>query len=107
LPKTVGICGDAVDWVGGVDFHTDGALIGLGAHRLDALRDEGGEIDGSQREADLSARYPRHVEHVADESSFRLRVPLDRLQRAGGRCLIELARAQEIHPAQDRVQGSA
>jgi hypothetical protein len=78
-----------------------------GPHRLEGGGGDRGGIAGLEREAQRAALDARQVDQVLDELALGERVPEDRVEGFAGGLLVDAFVAQDVGPADDRVQRRA
>ena len=85
-------------------LETNPSRIGCRAHGLDALLNDGLQIDGSHVQSDFSGNDSRDIQHVLDDFGQRCGVSLDDFHRAPLLIHRDQARTQHPRVSQDRVQ---
>src|SRR5262249_44050838 len=89
------------------DLEPDLPRVGRRSHHLDRRLDHRGEVDGADLEPELAGHDARDVEEIVDELRLRLRVALDRLERAPRLLLVESPATQHARPREDRRERGA
>ena len=81
--------------------------VSAGLDGFDRGAEHLGDVDHPHLEPELAADRARHVEQVVDQPRLRVRVALDRCERALLLRLRHLLRAEDARPAVDRRQRRA
>src|ERR1700749_1282281 len=96
LPKARGVARDVARVRVERDFETYVSRRGLGLHVVHSAVDGRGQIDAADAQAQTARDRARHVEYVFDQLRLHQRVPLNRVERARGRRLVELCFHEQV-----------
>src|SRR5215831_9087698 len=107
LLQPIGIAEDDCRFGPDVDCEVEVLRFKSGTHALSRSLKDRAELGFARLQTQISGDHPRHVEQIVDQLRLRARIALDDVERPDLACVVELSAAQQLRPAEYRIERGA